>query len=82
MGEYKAKVKELLLKFNNVFAFTYKDMKRMPPHVCDHKIELQLEAKPIRQMCYRINPNHAAKVKKEIDKYLEAGFINPIDKTE
>ena len=27
LGDYKAKVKELLLKFKDVFAFTYKDMK-------------------------------------------------------
>jgi hypothetical protein len=31
-------------------------------------------------MRYRINPNYATKVKEEIDKYLEAGFIYPVDK--
>ena len=82
LGEYEAKVKELLLNFKDVFAFTYKDMKGIPPHVCEHKIELQPEAKPVRQMRYRMNPNYAAKVKEEIDKYLEAGFIYPVDKTE
>ena len=64
-----------------MFAFTYKDMKGIPPHVCEHKIELQSEAKPVRQMHYRMNPNYAAKVKEEIDKYLEAKFIYPVDKT-
>jgi hypothetical protein len=82
LDEYEGKVKELLLKFKDVFAFTYKDMKGIPPHICEHKIELQPEAKPVRQMRYRMNPNYAAKVKEEIDKYLEARFIYPIDKTE
>ena len=50
--------------------------------MCEHKIELQAEAKPVRQMRYRMNPNYAAKVKEEIDKYLEAEFIYPVDKTE
>ena len=81
LGKYEAKVKDLLLKFRDVFAFTYKDMKGIPPHVCEHKIELQPEAKLVRQMRYRMNPNNVAKVKEEIDKYLEAGFIYPVDKT-
>lgn len=46
-------------------------MKGIPLYVCEHKIELQLEAKPVKQMCYKINPNYAAKVKDEIDKYIE-----------
>jgi hypothetical protein len=82
LGEYEAKVKDVLLRFKDVFAFTYKDMKGISPYVCEYKIELQPEAKPVRQMRYRMNPNYAAKVKEEIDKYLEAWFIYPVDKTE
>ena len=82
LGEYETKVKDLLLQFKDVFAFTYKDMKGIPPYVCEHKIELQPEAKHVRQMCYRGNPNYAAKVKEEFDLYLEAWFIYPVDKTE
>ena len=63
LEEYEAKVKDLLTKFKDVFAFTYKDMKGIPLHVCKHKIELQPEAKLIRQNRYRMNPNYAAKVK-------------------
>lgn len=40
-GEYEAKTKDLMLEFKDVFAFTYKDMKGIPPHMCEHKIELQ-----------------------------------------
>ena len=40
------------------------------------------KAKPIMQMRYKMNPNYAAKVKEEIDKYLEAGFIYHVDKME
>lgn len=50
-------------------------------YVCKHIIELQHEAKHVRQMHYKMNPNYAAKVKEEIDKHLEVGFIYPIDKT-
>lgn len=63
-----------------MFAFTYKDMKGIPPCVCEYKIKLQPEAKPVRQMRYKGNPNYVAKVKVEIDKYSEAWFIYPVDK--
>lgn len=46
-------------------------MKGIPLYVCEHKIELQLEAKPVKQMSYKINPYYVAKVKDEIDKYIE-----------
>ena len=45
LGKYEAKVKDLLLQFKNVFAFTYKDMKGIPPYVYEHKIGLQLQKK-------------------------------------
>ena len=82
LGKYEANVKDLLLRFKYMFAFTYKDMKGIPLYICKHKIELQPEAKAVRQMRYRMNPNYVAKVKEDIDKYLESGFIYLVDKTE
>jgi hypothetical protein len=32
-------------------------------------------AVPIRQRQYRLNPKYSLKVKKELDKLIEAGFI-------
>ena len=60
LGEIEAKVKESLLKFKDVFALTYKNMKGIPPHICEQKIELQPKAQHVRQMHY----NYAAKVSK------------------
>lgn len=41
LGEYKEKVQDLLIQFRDMFTLTYKDMKRIPPYVCKHKMELQ-----------------------------------------
>lgn len=71
LGKYKEKVKNLVLQFKDVFAFICKDMKRIPPYVCKHKIELQPKAKLAKQVRYRMNPNNATKLKEEIDKCLE-----------
>ena len=37
-----------------------------------------IDAKPVVQRRYRMNPNYAAKVKEEIDKLLRVGFIRPV----
>ena len=36
--------------------------------------------KPVQQWQYRLNPNYSVKVKEEIDKLLQVGFIGPVKK--
>jgi hypothetical protein len=59
----------------DVFAWTYKDLKGVPPEICQHQIVLESNAKPVRQRQYRMNPKYSLMVKEEIDKLLECGFI-------
>ena len=68
----------LLNEFHDVFAWNYSDLKGVLPQLCEHKIELQDGAYPIRQRQYRLNPKYSMKVKDELDKLLEAGFIYPV----
>jgi hypothetical protein len=39
-------------------------------------------AQPIKQRQYKMNPNYALKVKEDLDKLLDAGFIYPIEITQ
>ena len=39
-------------KYKNVFAWTYKDLKGIPKEVCQHRIILEPNTKPIRQRQY------------------------------
>ena len=79
---YEEQVIEILRDYKNVFVWTYEDMKGIPPHICEHKIELKPHTKPIMQSRYRMNPNYAAKVKEEIDKLLKVRLIYPVDRAE
>jgi hypothetical protein len=79
---YENQVIEILRNYKDVFAWTYENKKGIPPHNCEHKIELKPNTKPIKQSRYQMNPNYAAKVKEEIDKLLKAGFIYPVDRAE
>ncbi len=43
------KMEQLLKKFKNVFAWTYKDLKRIPLELAQHKIELDIIIPPAHQ---------------------------------
>jgi len=62
-----------------VFAWTYKDLKSIPPKLVQHKIELNTSIPPAHQARYTLNPNYVAVVKHDIDKLLTTRFIQPIE---
>jgi hypothetical protein len=62
----------------STFAWSYKDLKGVPPEVCEHHINLEENAKPVRQRQRRLNPKYSLLVKEEIEKLLEIGFIYPV----
>jgi hypothetical protein len=66
----------------SAFAWTYKDLKGVPPEICEHQIILEDNVKPIRQRFYRLNPKYSLMVQEEIKKLLECGFIYPIPYSE
>ncbi|KAL2628575.1 hypothetical protein R1flu_013261 [Riccia fluitans] len=68
----------LLHEFKDVLAADYRDMKGTPPEIAEHRIDLLPNTRPLRSQRYRLNPNYAERVKKELDKLLEARFIYPL----
>ncbi len=67
-------------EFKDVFAWTYKDLRRIPPELTQHKIELDINIPSTHQAMYKLNPNYATTVKQNIDKLLAAGFIEYVEK--
>jgi len=45
------------------FVWNYEDLKGVLPEICEHKIELEADAKLVRQRQYRINPKYSLMVK-------------------
>ena len=68
----------LLKEYKDCFAWSYKDMKAVPPEVVQHTIPIRDDAKPVQQRPYDMNPKYETIVKEEIDKLLNAGFIYEI----
>jgi hypothetical protein len=65
-----------LKESKDVFAWTYKDLKGIPPKLTHHKIELDNIILPTHQARY--NPNYVIMVKQDINKLLVIGFIESI----
>jgi hypothetical protein len=69
----------LLKEFKDVFAWTYKDMKGIPPKLVQHIIELGTSTPPTHQASYILNPNYVVIVKHDIYKLLATRFIKPVE---
>ncbi len=60
------KIEELQMffkEFKDVFAWTYKDLKGIPPKLAQHKIELDTLIPLAHQTRYKLNPNYDVVVK-------------------
>ncbi len=66
---------QLLKKFKDVFAWTQKDMKGMPPELTHHKIEFNIAIPSAHQARYILNPNYVKTIKQDINKLLAFKFI-------
>ena len=67
-----------LKKHRAAIGYTLDDLKGISPTLCQHKINLETDAKPVRDPQRRLNPKVKEVVRKEILKLLEAGIIYPV----
>ncbi|XLR23427.1 hypothetical protein S83_051327, partial [Arachis hypogaea] len=72
----------VLRKHKKAIGWSLADIVGISPQVCEHRIFLEEEAKPIRQPQRRLNPTILEVVKKEVTRLLEADIIYPISDSE
>ena len=65
----------LLKEYQDVFAWSYKDMPGLDTDIVVHRIPLRSEVKPIKQKLRRMKPELQQKVRDEVVKMFEAGLI-------
>jgi hypothetical protein len=70
---------DLSKEFKDIFSWTYKDLKNIPPDITQHQIELDTSIPLAHQAKYRLNPNYATIIKHNIDKLLAIGFIKHVE---
>ncbi|KAI8542928.1 hypothetical protein RHMOL_Rhmol08G0177900 [Rhododendron molle] len=67
--------KELLTEYNDVFAWSHQDMPGIDPELVEHRIPLLPDAKPVKQKLKRMRPDWVQKIKDEVTKQIDAGFL-------
>ena len=74
----EGKLLQTLKMHKNALGWTIADMKGISPLICTHRIYLEEDVKPSREMQRRLNPNMKEVVKNEVIKLLDNGIIYPI----
>src|SRR5215216_4503097 len=69
---------KILKKHHAAIGYTLDDLKGISPTLCQHKIDMEPDAKPIVDHQRRLNPKIKEEVRTEILNLLEAGIIYPI----
>ena len=78
LEEEEERLLKSLKKHRAAIGYTLDDLKGIIPTLCQHKINLEEDAKLVHDHQRRLNPKTKELVRKEILKLLEAGIIYPI----
>ena len=66
---------DLLREYANIFAWSYKDMPGLDTEVLEHRLSLKPKYPPVKQKLRRSHPDMALKIKEEVRKQIDAGFL-------
>ena len=69
---------EILRKYKEAIAWSIEDLKGISPSICMHKILLEENAKTSIEHQRRLNPVMKEVIRKEVLKWMNAGFIYAI----
>ena len=69
----------LLTEFKEVFAWSYKEMPRIYTNIVQHCIPTDLTMKLVKQKLRRIKPEWTLKIKEEVEKQYNAGFLRVVN---
>src|ERR1051325_10049897 len=74
-NDVKSKLINLLKEYVDVFSWSYQDMLGLDTNIVEHHLPLKPECPPVKQRLRRIHLDMADKIKKEVQKQLDAGFL-------
>ena len=71
----KSRLIKLLKEYVDIFACSYQDMPGLDTNIVERYLPLKPEYPPIKQKLRGTHPNMAVKIKKEVLKQIDAGFL-------
>ena len=75
-------ITDLLHEFQDLFLTKLSEMNGILGDLGEMKIPLKLDAKPVKQRTYQLNPWYKERLNVELDRMLDAGIIEPIEELE
>ena len=73
--EVKEELYVLLKEFKDVFSWSYNDMCGLDTDIVQHKLPLKPECPLVRQKLRRMKPKMSLKIKEEVQKQFDVGFL-------
>ena len=74
-SDTRSRLISLLHEFVDVFAWSYQDMPGLDPSIVEHKLPLKPECPPVKQKLRRMKPEMSLKIKEEVKRQFDAGFL-------
>jgi hypothetical protein len=74
---FKLALIKILKEYVDYFAWTYNEMPGLIRDLVEHRLPIKLGFKPYKQPRRKFNPYIYDRVKKEINRFLDAKFIRP-----
>ena len=65
----------LLREYQDIFAWSYQDMPDLSPDIMQHRLPLNPECSPVKQKLRRMKPEMSLKIKDEVKKQFDTGFL-------
>ena len=65
----------LLRNYQDIFAWSYQDMPGLSPDIVQHRLPLNHECSPVKQKLRRMKPEMSLKIKEEVKKKFDVGFL-------
>ena len=65
----------LLEEYQDIFAWLYQDMPGLDLGIVQHKLPLNSGSSPVKQKIRRMRPEMSLKIKEEVRKQFDAGFL-------
>ena len=65
----------LLKDYRDISALSYQDMPDLSFEIVQHRLPLNLECSPVKQKLRRMKPETSLKIKEEVKKQFDTGFL-------
>ena len=76
-ADYKVELIALLKEYVDCFAWDYTEMPGLSRELVEHRLPIKKGFRPFKQKPHRFNSTIYDRIKEEINRLLQAGFIQP-----